>query len=43
MDLFVEGPESDSVWVAYQDSDGETVTETGDEIEAQLLDIDKDD
>ncbi|KAL5485216.1 hypothetical protein ACEPAI_7858 [Sanghuangporus weigelae] len=42
MDLIVEGPESDSVWVAYQDSEGETVIENDDETEARLIDIDED-
>ncbi|KAL5507293.1 hypothetical protein ACEPAH_6749 [Sanghuangporus vaninii] len=42
MDLVVEGPESDSVWVAYQDSEGETVIENDDEIEARFIDIDED-
>ncbi|KAL5528440.1 hypothetical protein ACEPAF_7576 [Sanghuangporus sanghuang] len=42
MDLIVEGPESDSVWVAYQDSEGETVVENDDEIGARFIDIDED-
>ncbi|KAL5523772.1 hypothetical protein ACEPAG_7945 [Sanghuangporus baumii] len=42
MDLIVEGPESDNIWVAYQDSEGEHVIENDDEIEARLIDIDED-
>ncbi|EJD02972.1 uncharacterized protein FOMMEDRAFT_168072 [Fomitiporia mediterranea MF3/22] len=37
MELIIEGPESDSVWVAYQDAEDESVTENDDEAEAQLL------
>lgn len=41
MDLIVEGPEGDSVWVAYQDGESDSVTEDDDEMEAQLLDDDE--
>ena len=37
MDLIIEGPEGDSVWVAYQDGEEENVTDNDDEMEAQLL------
>ena len=38
MDMIIEGPEGDSVWVAYQDTEDDTVTENDEEIEARLLD-----
>ncbi|KAI5123947.1 hypothetical protein M0805_006361 [Coniferiporia weirii] len=39
MDLVIEGPESDSVWAAYQDTGSESITEDDDEMEARLLDM----
>lgn len=41
MELIIEGPESDSVWVAYQDTEGESVSDDDDEIQAHLLDAEQ--
>ncbi|THH05276.1 hypothetical protein EW145_g4910 [Phellinidium pouzarii] len=41
MDLIIEGPESDSVWAAYQDANHGIVTEDDDEMEAHLFATDE--
>ena len=42
MDLIIEGPEGDSVWVAYQDAEDGNTTENDEDIQVNLLDADVD-
>lgn len=42
MDLIIEGPESDSVWAAYQDAEVESITEEDEDVmDNHMLDEDE--